>query len=308
METTLYDVIIIGSGPAGLSAAIYAARARLKMLVLEKAPMSGGQIINTYEVDNYPGMPGMNGFDLAVKLREHCEKLGAEFLEGEAISFELEGETKRITLEDKKQLTAKTVILATGAVWRKLGVLGEDTFAGRGVSYCATCDGAFFKNKVAAVVGGGDVAAEDAIFLSRLCKKVYLIHRRDELRAAKVLVETLQSLPNVELLFHRTVEEIVGTQSVSGLKLNNLAENRTEELSVDGVFVAVGSSPNTQAFEGILSMDDRGYLVAGEDCKTSVPGVFAAGDVRTKLLRQIITAAADGAVAITSVEQYLNGR
>ncbi len=305
---TMYDVIIVGSGPAGLAAAIYAARAKLKMLVLEKAPMSGGQIINTYEVDNYPGIPQINGFDLAVKFREHCEKLGAEFLEGEAVSFELEGEIKKVILDDNRQFQTKTIILAMGTIWRKLGVPGEDTFAGKGISYCATCDGAFFKNKTVAVVGGGDVAAEDAIFLARLCKKVYLIHRRGELRAAKVLVEALKTFPNVELLFHKTVEEIIGEEIVTQVKLKNLLEDKTEELAVDGIFIAVGSLPDTKAFQGVLSMDDNGYLEAEEDCKTNVAGVFAAGDVRTKILRQVVTAAADGATAITGVEHYLNGR
>ena len=305
---TMYDVIIVGSGPAGLAAAIYAARAKLKMLVLEKAPMSGGQIINTYEVDNYPGIPQINGFDLAVKFREHCEKLGAEFLEGEAVSFELEGEIKKVILDDNRQFQTKTIILAMGTIWRKLGVPGEDTFAGKGISYCATCDGAFFKNNTVAVVGGGDVAAEDAIFLARLCKKVYLIHRRGELRAAKVLVEALKTFPNVELLFHKTVEEIIGEEIVTQVKLKNLLEDKTEELAVDGIFIAVGSLPDTKAFQGVLSMDDNGYLEAEEDCKTNVAGVFAAGDVRTKILRQVVTAAADGATAITGVEHYLNGR
>ena len=286
---TMYDVIIVGSGPAGLAAAIYAARAKLKMLVLEKAPMSGGQIINTYEVDNYPGIPQINGFDLAVKFREHCEKLGTEFLEGEAVSFELEGEIKKVILDDNRQFQTKTIILAMGTIWRKLGVPGEDTFAGKGISYCATCDGAFFKNKTVAVVGGGDVAAE-------------------ELRAAKVLVEALKTFPNVELLFHKTVEEIIGEEVVTQVKLKNLLEDKTEELAVDGIFIAVGSLPDTKAFQGVLSMDDNGYLEAGEDCKTSVAGVFAAGDVRTKILRQVVTAAADGATAITGVEHYLNGR
>ncbi len=305
---TMYDVIIVGSGPAGLAAAIYAARAKLKMLVLEKAPMSGGQIINTYEVDNYPGIPQINGFDLAVKFREHCEKLGAEFLEGEAVSFELEGEIKKVILDDNRQFQTKTIILAMGTIWRKLGVPGEDTFSGKGISYCATCDGAFFKNKTVAVVGGGDVAAEDAIFLARLCKKVYLIHRRGELRAAKVLVEALKTFQNVELLFHKTVEEIIGEEVVKKVRLKNLLEDKTEELAVDGIFIAVGSLPDTKAFQGVLSMDDNGYLEAGEDCRTSVAGVFAAGDVRTKILRQVVTAAADGATAITGVEHYLNGR
>lgn len=308
MSDNLYDVIIMGSGPAGLSAAIYAVRAKLKMLVLERAPMSGGQIINTYEVDNYPGLPGINGFDLAVKFREHCEKLKAEFMEGEVISFEVEGEIKVITLQNGTKLYSKSVIIATGAMYRKLGVPGEEKYTGMGISYCATCDGAFFKNKVVAVIGGGDVAVEDAIFLARLCKKVYVIHRREEFRAAKVLSEQLMALENVTILWNRTVSEIQGDEAVTGLRLYHKKEEKEELIEINGVFIAVGNQPNTEVFKSIIDTDEYGYLKAGEDCKTNISGVFAAGDVRTKVLRQVITAAADGAVAITGVERYLNGQ
>lgn len=308
MSDNLYDVIIMGSGPAGLSAAIYAVRAKLKMLVLERAPMSGGQIINTYEVDNYPGLLGINGFDLAVKFREHCEKLKAEFMEGEVISFEVEGEIKVITLQNGTKLYSKSVIIATGAMYRKLGVPGEEKYTGMGISYCATCDGAFFKNKVVAVIGGGDVAVEDAIFLARLCKKVYVIHRREEFRAAKVLSEQLMALENVTILWNRTVSEIQGDEAVTGLRLYHKKEEKEELIEINGVFIAVGNQPNTEVFKSIIDTDEYGYLKAGEDCKTNISGVFAAGDVRTKVLRQVITAAADGAVAITGVERYLNGQ
>lgn len=308
MSDNLYDVIIMGSGPAGLSAAIYAVRAKLKMLVLERAPMSGGQIINTYEVDNYPGLPGINGFDLAVKFREHCEKLKAEFMEGEVISFEVEGEIKVLTLQNGTKLYSKSVIIATGAMYRKLGVPGEEKYTGMGISYCATCDGAFFKNKVVAVIGGGDVAVEDAIFLARLCKKVYVIHRREEFRAAKVLSEQLMALENVTILWNRTVSEIQGDEAVTGLRLYHKKEEKEELIEINGVFIAVGNQPNTEVFKSIIDTDEYGYLKAGEDCKTNISGVFAAGDVRTKVLRQVITAAADGAVAITGVERYLNGQ
>lgn len=300
----MYDLIILGSGPAGLSAAIYATRAELNTLVIEKAPMSGGQVINTYEVDNYAGFPGISGFDLSMKFREHCDQLGAKFMNGEVTSLTVEDGVKKVTLQNGDCYEAKAVILATGAVWRKLGVPGEERLSGMGVSYCATCDGAFFRNKEVAVIGGGDVAVEDAIFLARLCKKVYVIHRRDEFRAAKVLSTRLMELPNVEILWDTVVEEVLGEDMVSGVKLMNKKTQETRELSVSGVFVAVGTIPNSESFKGIVEMDPSGYIVADETCVTSVPGIFAAGDIRTKELRQIITAAADGANAITSVEKY----
>lgn len=299
-----YDVIIIGSGPAGLSAAIYAARARLNMLVLEKNYMSGGQVLNTYEVDNYAGLPGMNGFDMAMKFREHAEKLGAVFSEAEVQDIVLDGAEKRV-LTSQGELVSKALILATGAKHRLLGVEGEERLTGQGVSYCATCDGAFFKNKHAIVVGGGDVAAEDAVFLSRICKKVTLIHRRDELRAAKVLQEAVFGAENIEVLWNSVVTAIHGEEKVESVTVKQVGTEQEQALTVDGVFVAVGILPNSSLLEGKVEMDKGGYVVAGEDGATSVPGVFAAGDVRTKALRQIVTAVSDGANAVNSVQEYL---
>lgn len=300
----MYDLIILGSGPAGLSAAIYASRAELDTIVIEKAPMSGGQVINTYEVDNYPGYQGISGFELSMKFREHCDKLGAKFVTGEVTAVSVEDGVKKVVLENGDTYEAKAVIIATGAVWRKLEVPGEERLSGMGVSYCATCDGAFFRNKEVAVVGGGDVAVEDAIFLARLCKKVYVIHRRDEFRAAKVLSTRLMELENVEILWDTVVEEINGQDMVDSISIKNKKSGEVKELPVSGVFVAVGTLPNSDLFKGIVDMNEGGYIVADETCVTSVPGIFAAGDVRTKELRQIITAASDGANAVTSAEKY----
>lgn len=299
-----YDLVIIGSGPAGLSAAIYARRARLHALVLEKEMISGGQVLTTEEVDNYPGLPGMNGFELGTKFREHADALGAVFAEDEVVKISRLEDVIEVEGREKSYKT-KTVIIATGAMHQKLGVFGEEELAGMGVSYCATCDGAFFRKKTVAVVGGGDVAIEDAIFLSRMCEKVYLIHRRDELRGAKVLQERLFALENVEVIWDSVVEKIEGTGKVEGLCLKNVKSGQARHLAVNGVFIAVGIKPLSSAFEGVVEMEN-GYIRAGEDGKTSAPGIFAAGDVRTKALRQIITAAADGANAVTSVERYLN--
>lgn len=301
----IYDLIIIGSGPAGLAAAVYAQRARLNTLVIEKAMVSGGQVLTTYEVDNYPGLPGIGGYDLGLKFREHADGLGAEFAEDDVQRIENEGQggIKRVVCANETYET-RALIIATGAVHRKLGVPGEEELAGAGVSYCATCDGAFFRNKVTAVVGGGDVAVEDAIFLSRMCKKVYLIHRRDELRAAKSLQESLLSKENVEVVWDTVVDRINGDGVVESLSLSNVKTGEKGKLELQGVFIAVGISPESSVFEGIVDMD-HGYIKAGEDGMTSAPGIFAAGDVRTKSLRQIITAAADGANAVTSVERYL---
>lgn len=300
----IHDLIIVGSGPAGLSAAVYAARAELDTIIIEKNMMSGGQILNTYEVDNYPGLPGISGFDLGMKMREHADKLGADFKEDTLVSAQLNTEVKTLTGENGTY-EGRTVIIATGAHYKKLGVKGEELLMGSGVSYCATCDGAFFKGKVTAVIGGGDVAIEDAIFLARLCKKVYLIHRRDELRGAKILQNKLMSLENAEILWDTVVDEIVGEEKVEELKLLNRKTGEKTNLNVDGVFVAVGIEPESHAFDGIIKTDEHGYIQANEDGVTSVPGVFVAGDVRTKGLRQVITAASDGANCITSVERYL---
>ncbi|WP_320977223.1 thioredoxin-disulfide reductase [Enterocloster bolteae] len=301
----IYDLIIIGSGPAGLAAAVYAQRAKLDTLVVEKAMVSGGQVLTTYEVDNYPGLPGIGGYDLGIKFREHADRLGARFVEDEVLNIQDggKGAIKGVVCQGNTY-EARSLILATGAVHRKLGVPGEEELAGAGVSYCATCDGAFFRNKVTAVIGGGDVAVEDAIFLARMCSKVYLIHRRNELRAAKSLQENLLSLDNVEVIWDTVADSINGDGMVKSLSLTNVKNGQKRELDVQGVFIAVGITPESRAFEGLVDMD-HGYIRAGEDTVTSAPGIFAAGDVRTKPLRQIIIAAADGANAITSVERYL---
>lgn len=301
----VYDVIVIGAGPAGLAAGIYGKRAGYNILVLDTSSISGGQILNTYEVDNYPGIPGVSGTELADAMKKHCEKLGVEFARGRVSSIVGNGEIKEL-ITKKENFQTKTVIIATGATNRKLGCPGEDEFSGMGVSYCATCDGAFFKDKVVAVVGGGDVALEDAAYLARTCKKVYLIHRRDEFRGAVVLQNQIKSLDNVELVLDSTVESIIGKDSVEKLLIKNKKTDEEKELEVEGVFIAVGTVPNTKTISGLPSLDDRGYIIAGETCKTNIPGVFAAGDVRTKQLRQVITATADGANAITSITNYLN--
>ena len=301
----IYDLIIIGSGPAGLAAAVYAQRAKLDTLVVEKAMVSGGQVLTTYEVDNYPGLPGIGGYDLGIKFREHADRLGARFVEDEVLNIQDggKGAIKGVVCQGNTY-EARSLILATGAVHRKLGVPGEEELAGAGVSYCATCDGAFFRNKVTAVIGGGDVAVEDAIFLARMCSKVYLIHRRNELRAAKSLQENLLSLDNVEVIWDTVADSINGDGMVKSLSLTNVKNGQKRELDVQGVFIAVGITPESRAFEGLVDMD-HGYIRAGEDTVTSAPGIFAAGDVRTKPLRQSITAAAEGANAITRGERYL---
>lgn len=299
-----YDLIVIGSGPAGLSAAIYAQRARLDALVIEKEYISGGQVVNTYEVDNYPGVPGIGGYELGMKFREHADKLGAEFVTAEVKCIIIEETVKTVVTEEQNYQT-KALMIATGAKHRKLSVPGEEELSGMGVSYCATCDGAFFRERTVAVVGGGDVAVEDAIFLARSCEKVYLIHRRDELRAAKSLQESLFSYKNVEMIWDTVVTEICGEDRVEAVKIKNVKTEEKKNLPLDGVFVAVGILPDSDVAKGITAMDEQGYIKAGEDGVTDVPGVFVAGDVRTKALRQIITAASDGANAVTAVQEYL---
>jgi thioredoxin reductase (NADPH) len=310
----MYDLIIIGSGPAGLSAAVYAKRAGLNMLVIEKNPVSGGQIIDTYEVDNYLGIPGVNGFDLAMKFREHADKLGAEFVSATVTAVELKSEgsdTKApvyTVKTDNGDFDTHTIILATGAHHSKLGIPGEEEYIGKGVSYCATCDGAFYRGKVTAVNGGGDVAVEDAIFLSRFCSKVYLIHRRDELRATKVLQDELFGLENVEVIWDSVVKEIKGEDKVNCLKIENVKTKEESDLAVDGIFVAIGIHPSTDLFADIVKCDEQGYVIASEDGATSMPGIFVAGDSRKKRLRQIVTAVADGANAVTSVQDFMVGK
>ncbi|MBP3701966.1 MAG: thioredoxin-disulfide reductase [Lachnospiraceae bacterium] len=298
------QLIILGSGPAGLAAAIYAKRAELDVLVIEKNFVSGGQVLNTYEVDNYPGMPGINGFDMGMKFREHADRLEVPFVSDEITKIE-KGEGGYVLTGGADTYEATALIVATGATHRKLGLDREEELTGRGVSYCATCDGAFFRGRDTVVVGGGDVAVEDAIFLARLCRKVYVVHRRDELRAAKSLQARLLSLDNVEMVWDSVAKELTGEDMVDGLVVTNVKTGEERRLEVDGVFVAVGILPNTQLTMGLADHDQGGYLVAGEDGVTSAPGLFAAGDLRTKPLRQIVTAVSDGANCVTSVERYL---
>ena len=298
------DIIIIGSGPAGMGAAIYGKRAGLDTLVIEGTGMSGGQVTQTYEVDNYLGLPGVNGFDMAMTFQAHMEKLGAEFEMGMVTSVEKKDGYFEI-IADGNTYETNTVIIATGASHNKLMVPGEEELAGMGVSYCATCDGAFFKGRTTVVVGGGDVAIEDAIFLARGCEKVYLVHRRDELRGAKILQNNLMSLPNVEIVWDSVVEKIEGQDQVEEVVIRNVKTGEESKLQADGIFIAVGIHPNTEYFAGLVEMDKNGYIIAGESCETSIPGIFVAGDTRTKELRQIITAVADGANAVTSVQKYL---
>lgn len=300
----LLDVIIIGAGPAGLTAAIYARRAELSVLLIERYS-PGGQILNTYEVDNYPGLPGITGAELGDKMSEHADKFNPERImaEVEKIDFS-EGNHKVVT--DEGTFFGKTIILATGNSARTLGVQGENELLGCGVSYCATCDGAFYKGYDVAVVGGGDVAVEDAIFLSRGCNKVYLVHRRDELRATKVLQTAMRNTPNIVPVWNSVVSEIVGNEDgeVSGLRITDVKSQAESILDVSGVFIAIGHNPNSSYLDKI-DKDEKGYVIAGEDCATSVPGVYAAGDIRTKKLRQVSTAVADGANAVFAIESYL---
>lgn len=299
---TQFDLIIIGSGPAGLSAAVYAARAGLSFIVLEAAYTSGGQVLNTHEVDNYLGLFGMNGFEMGMKFREHAEALGTEFVNKKVSAVNnIETTQKEIVCEDGAVYYAKNVILATGAVPARLDVPGEEEYRGKGVSYCAACDGNFFKGKRAAVVGGGDTALEDAVYLARMCEKVYVIHRRDTFRGAKSLEDKLYACGNVDVLWDTVVEQIRGTDVVQSLSLMNTRLNMPGTLRVDGVFIAVGTRPVSELLVGKVLTDERGYIVTDENCATNIAGVFAAGDVRRKNFRQIITAASDGANAVNAL-------
>lgn len=298
------DLVIIGAGPAGLSAALYGARAGLNLTVLESNFMAGGQVLNTYEVDNYLGLPDSNGFDMGMKFKEHVEKHGVEILSTEVNRITKTEEGFNVETSEG-EFSCKTVILATGAVNRKLAIPGEEELRGRGVGYCATCDGAFYRGKVTAVIGGSYQAVEDAIYLSAICEKVYLVHRRDELRAGAVLEAQLEKLQNVEVVWNHIPLEIKGTECVEELVVEQVKTKEKSSLKVDGVFVAIGTTPKTELAGGLVELDEQGYVVAGEDGKTNLPGFFVAGDIRTKQLRQIVTAVSDGANAATSVAAYL---
>ncbi|MGI5857252.1 MAG: thioredoxin-disulfide reductase [Candidatus Merdivicinus sp.] len=297
------DLMILGAGTAGLSAAIYAVRAGLSVRLLENS-VYGGQILNSPDVDNYPGIPSISGFDFVQNLHDHAAGLGVKPESVTVSRVELTGDIKRVHTP-REVLEARAIILATGASHRKLGCAGETEFQGRGVSYCATCDGAFFRGKDVAIVGGGNTALEDALFLANSCKTVFLVHRREGFRAHQSVIDAVRARENIRLLLGATVETIIGDKQVTGIVLRSTKDESLSEQTVSGVFVAVGLDPNTSLFKGQLDLDG-GYIRAGEDCRTSLPGVFAAGDVRTKPLRQLVTAASDGAVAAVEAGKYLS--
>ena len=300
----IYDLAILGAGPAGICAAIYATRAKLNTIWLDKKFVQGGQIVDTYEVDNYPGLPGITGLDLGEAMAGHAKKLGMKPQREPVRSIETEQGIKVIRTK-KNEYRARAVIIACGATHRHLGIPGEEELSGMGVSYCATCDAAFFQDRTVVVVGGGNVAVEDAILLSRTCKKVYLVHRRDELRAEKILQESFFACKNVEIIWDSIPLSIEGTDKVEALKIQNKKTQEESFIETDGVFIAVGIVPGTEKFKDLVKLDEAGYIVAGEDGITSEPGIFAAGDIRTKNLRQVVTAVADGANAVASVQRYL---
>ncbi len=298
----MLDLIIIGSGPAGLSAAIYGIRANLNLLVIEKEFEGTGQIALSSKVDNYLGLPGLDGYSMGEKFREHAVNFGVQFLEATVTEISQDESDKhwKVTTFKGETYEAKTIIYAAGAVHRHLGVPGEDAFSAKGVSYCATCDGAFYRGKTTAVVGGGDTALDDALYLSALCEKVYLIHRRDAFRAAEITVNKVKEKENIELVLNSQVEEILGDEKVNSVRLIG-----GRELAIDGIFIAAGSVPVSRLLEDVVLLNPAGYVIADETGVTSAPGFFAAGDVRAKQLRQVVTAVSDGANAVTSVTKYL---
>ena len=306
MSDNGYDVAIIGGGPAGLTAAIYAGRGLLKTVVIEKL-MMGGQATVTHMIDNYPGFPdGISGPDLTEKFEKQARRFGAEFKSATVESIHLDGRMKVINL-DSGRIRAKTVIICAGAEPRKLGVPGEAKFTGKGVSYCATCDAAFFRDMEIAVVGGGDSAIKEAIFLTKFASKVYIIHRRDELRAEKVIAEEALKNGKMEFVWDSVVDEVFGNTGVEGLKIRNVKTGKTGRLSVEGVFIYIGMVPNTAFLKDFVELDDAGYIIADRDTHTGVHGVYAAGDVRKKLSRQVATAVGDGATAAMAAEECISG-
>lgn len=301
----IYDTVIIGGGPAGYTAALYASRAGLDTLVIEKMS-AGGQMALTGDIDNYPGFPdGVDGFTLGANMQAAAERFGAKTEYAEVLSLELAEKVKRIITASKTFL-AKTVIIATGAEPRELGIEREKELVGRGVHYCAHCDGRFYKGKTVAVIGGGNSAVSDALYLSRLAKKVYLVHRRDTLRATKIYLDPLKKAENIEFLFDSTLVDIAAEPRVKQAKIKNLKSGEENYIDCDGIFISIGRSPTTALLNGAIPLDAQGYIIADESTRTPIDGVFAAGDVRTKTLRQIVTAVSDGAVAASAAEEYIS--
>ena len=303
----MYDVAIIGAGPAGLTAALYAARGGLDTVVLERIS-PGGQLAQTETVENYPGFPeGAEGWKLAFDMQQQAVRFGARIESLDVASVDFEGDTKWVVAADGTAYEARAVIIATGARPRKLGLENEGALTGMGVSYCATCDGNFFRGKDVVVVGGGDTAVADALYLSRICNHVYIVHRRDELRATPVYRTRLEETENIEFVWNSISQRLVQTDDgrLAGLEVQNKLTGELRMLEASAVFVAVGTEPNTEFLSGAVALDDRGYVIADESGRTNVPGVFAAGDVRTKALRQVVTAVSDGAQAAENVSEYL---
>lgn len=304
MNAYVYDMIIIGGGPGGYTAALYAARAGLDAVVLEKLS-AGGQMAQTHQIDNYPGFPeGIDGFQLAEQMQQQAERFGAKTEYAEVYAVDLSSDPKKVETSEG-DFYGKTVVIATGAGPRELGLPGEKALTGRGVAYCAACDGMFYRGKTVVVVGGGNSAAADALLLSRVAKKVILVHRRDSLRATKIYHAPLMQAENVEMRWNSVVTELLHQEKVTGVRLKNILSGEETELSCDGVFVSVGRKPAAELVAGQLELDSSGYIKAGEDTRTSLPGVYAVGDVRTKLLRQVVTAVADGAMAVHMAEEFL---
>ena len=302
----IYDMIIIGGGPGGYTVALYAARAGLDALVLERLS-AGGQLALTHQIDNYPGFPeGIDGFTLAENMRRQAERFGAVSKFAEVKRVDLYADPK-IVETAKETYHSKTVVLATGAEPKTLGLSSEAALAGKGVAYCAACDGMFYRGKTVVVVGGGNTAVADALLLSRIAKKVILVHRRDQLRATKVYHEPLMKAENVELRWNSIVQELRSQEKVTGVRLQNIKTGEESVIDCDGVFISVGRNPDTGYLNGQVPLDDQGYVIAGEDTTTKIPGVYAVGDLRTKELRQVVTAVADGAMAVHSAEACLSG-
>lgn len=301
----IYDIIILGGGPAGYTAALYACRAGFSTLVIEKMA-AGGQMTLTSDIDNYPGFEtGIDGFTLGMKMQQSAERFGAKTEFDEVLSVDFSNKIKKITTYSGEFL-AKAVIIATGANPKELGLENEQSLTGRGIHYCAHCDGRFYKDKTVAVIGGGNSAVSDALYLSRIAKKVYLVHRRDTLKATQVYLKPLKDAENIEFLWNSTLCEVIFDNKVTGAKIKSTVTDNISEIEVDGIFISIGRKPATEFLKGILELDDNGYIIADETTKTNIPGVFAVGDVRTKTLRQVVTAVSDGAVAVHFAEEYLS--